>query len=103
MENGKEFNFIDRIKNIKNHRSVETSIIYALAELGELSEEVLINNSLNVKEQGKDGILGESVDVIVCMLDIIQLHNPDITDNEILELIDKKINKWENKNYIKSE
>ena len=64
-----------------------------------MTEEILIENGISYKEKGKDGILGESVDVILCALDIIFIAHPDITNEEILDVVSKKLKKWKEKNF----
>jgi NTP pyrophosphatase (non-canonical NTP hydrolase) len=65
-----------------------------MAELGELAEEVMIERGNSYKGAGVDGIIGEAVDTIVCLLDLIHLANPDMTEQELDEIALKKLNKW---------
>lgn len=90
----KVFEFSDCLKD---NRTVESNMIYAMAEMGELSEEINIKNGFSDKPEGKDGIVGEAVDVIISLLDLIKLHDPDITEKEVLEIVDRKLLKWKNK------
>lgn len=67
-------------------------------EVGELATEVAIEQGYSKKEQGKDGIIGEAVDVITCALDLIWISSPNVTDkeleDEIMRLVKKKLQKW---------
>ena len=82
---------IKNIQEIKKERTILTSSIYAQSELGELSDEVLKSINQSTKPGGEDGVFGEAIDVIICMLDIIQLDNPNITEEEILNKISQKV------------
>ena len=90
---------IKNIQEIKKERTILTSSIYAQSELGELSDEVLKSINQSTKPGGEDGVFGEAIDVIICMLDIIQLDNPNITEYEILNKISQKVDKWAVKSY----
>lgn len=66
-------------------------------ECGELATEIQISMGLKDKAPGPDGIVGESVDAILCLLDIIVVNQPDITFNDILAIMNHKMEKWERK------
>lgn len=66
-------------------------------ETGELAQEVKIAERDSYKLEGIDGILGEAVDVIICAVDLIRGSYPTITEAEIIEVVNKKLNKWVNK------
>lgn len=68
-----------------------------MAELGELSEEVGIREGHSYKKPGKDGILGEAIDVILSAFDMIYLEKKDITEEEIMAIMREKLKKWERK------
>lgn len=94
---------IFNIRNVELKRTVETSLIYAMTEMGELSDEILKGIGHSIKPETEDGVIGECVDVIVCLLDIIQLSYPEVSATqlamEINKTIDKKVDKWSNKKY----
>lgn len=90
---------LDKIKSIKTNRTVEDSLLYAMTEIGELSDEILKHKGFSNKDKQDNGIVLEAIDVIVSCLDIIQLQKPDITQEEIDKLLHTKIDKWKNKNY----
>ena len=54
----------------------------------ELLEEVDSNSA------GEDGVVGESIDMIICLFDLIFKTNPDITHEEITAYTEKKLKKW---------
>jgi len=85
-----------QLRSIEKTRTIESSLIYGMSEL---SEEILKISGHSIKPETSDGVIGESVDVILCMLDIIQLHSVDITGDEVEVIIQNKITKWANKKY----
>jgi NTP pyrophosphatase (non-canonical NTP hydrolase) len=74
------------------------NLYYVLAklqeEVGELATEVAITEGDSYKTPSKDGLIGEALDVLTCCLDIIYLNRPDITETEILNILDAKLEKW---------
>lgn len=72
---------------IKNGRTTFNILNHLKGEVTELEEEL---NGAN----GTDGVIGESVDVLLCVLDIICLEQPNITTDELNIIVLKKLNKW---------
>lgn len=72
-------------------------------EMGELSQEVLISLGKHYKQPGPDGVVGEALDVIVCMVDMIYGVYPDITEDILQEILEKKLSKWKNTQEKKNE
>ncbi len=54
---------------LKDGRTIADVIGHTMEELGELATEVKIADGKSYKDPGVDGIVGEAVDVIVCLLD----------------------------------
>jgi NTP pyrophosphatase (non-canonical NTP hydrolase) len=79
---------------IDNNRTVENILTHTSQELGELAEEVQIEMGNSYKTGGIDGVLGEAVDLIICALDMIHVHHPHHTEEDILPLVQSKLNKW---------
>ena len=79
-------------RSIHNGRTARNIFNHARGELKELEDE------LDLKDQGEapgpDGVIGEAVDVMQCMLDLIFHERPDITDEEIDTLMRTKCVKW---------
>lgn len=77
-----------------------------MQEVGELAQEVEIKEGFIRKFPGEDGILGEAVDVITCALDLIWLNSPNLTNEEIEEIIEstmkQKLEKWKHKQRVSS-
>lgn len=80
-----------RVDDNRTHFSVLSAI---MAEVGELAEEVAIDQGKSYKQPGKDGVIGEAVDVIVATLDMIHVHDPSITEEEIVAIVVAKCRKW---------
>lgn len=91
-------NIFDKIREvglkINNGRSISDIFTYAVEEIGELATEVNIEQGYSAKKPGKDGIVGESIDVIICLIDLIYTFNPGITIDDIESIVDKKLSKW---------
>lgn len=76
-----------------------------MEELGELSTEVTVTQGHGYKPEGKDGVIGEIVDTMACLVDLAYLYeresNPEITLDEINKLLYTrlvpKLDKWESK------
>ena len=78
-------------QKIRNGRTIPYIFNSLCSEVDELDIEV------NGSEQGEDGIFGESIDVILCALDLIFESNPAITNQEIVEYARKNVkNGWQN-------
>lgn len=80
---------------IKNGRTPQQILGHLMTEVGELAEEVLIDQGLSYKQAGVDGIVGESVDVILCAMDIIRVADPMLSEEELMGIVARKLYKWE--------
>lgn len=93
---------LDASKNIQDGRTRYAVLAKAGEEYGELSQEVMIRNGDHYKQPGKDGIIGEAIDLIICCTDLIYSENPNITEDEIVEIAKLKLAKWKSKSSIVS-
>lgn len=79
-------------------RSYSYVLHKAVEEMGELSEEILIEQGHSYKNKGVDGIGGESVDLAIVAMDMFYLHHSHLTASEVSELfmktVEKKRKKW---------
>lgn len=82
---------------IQNDRTIRDVMIYTMSEIGELAEEVNIATGFSSKQMGKDGIVGEAVDAIICLLDLIKQYEPNITEEQVMMVVNKKLDKWRKK------
>ena len=84
---------------VNHKRSSLYAFNYALGEMKELEEEFV--KAHTGQEAGSDGILGEAIDVIQCLVDIIRLEHPTLSHDELVELMtvtmQAKCQKWLNK------
>jgi NTP pyrophosphatase (non-canonical NTP hydrolase) len=84
----------DTSKSINDQRSIQNVFTYLITEIGELAMEVSIDTGFAQRQPDEDGIVGEAVDVVICALDIIHLALPDITEQELEQLFQRKLDKW---------
>lgn len=84
-------------KKIKTSRTKYAVTCKAMEELGECAQEVLIESGESYKEPGKDGVIGEALDTIAALVDLIYLQNSEITEEELIEQITPKLEKWQKK------
>lgn len=82
---------------VVNDRTSYYILSSAMAEMGELAEEVGIANGGSYKNAGPDGILGEALDTIACLVDLIHKEYPNITEQDLVAYMSVKLNKWESK------
>lgn len=82
-------------KRIKNDRTVYDVLASINSELGELAEEIRIKYGSSYKKPGVDGIFGEGIDVILCVIDILYVDNPNISKDDIISKVTEKLTKWE--------
>lgn len=83
--------------SIQNDRLIEHVMLKVMEEVGELSNEV--NKKVNPvnyrQDEGDDGILGEGVDAIIAIVDMLRLSGYGIDD--IKTTTSKKLDKWKTK------
>lgn len=84
----REFSF-----RIDNGRTLSSILDHGRGEMDELGEEI-VYHELGDKA-GSDGVVGEAIDVLLCVTDIIYQFNPAITNEEILAIALRKLEKWE--------
>jgi len=84
-------------RRIKDSRTPSDIFFKLGEEFGELSQELLIQAGKHYKPAGKDGVIGEALDMIVCLIDLIHRHQNDVTEEQLAEMIQKKLNKWAEK------
>lgn len=87
-----QINWLDKCREVKNKRDIISIFSHADEEFQELWDEIEL--ALAEKPQGDDGIVGEAVDVILCMLDLISIYAPELTTNDLQLIMQKKFQKW---------
>lgn len=85
---------VDAESIVEYKRTIDSVLASTMSELGETAVEVMIHNGQSYKQPGRDGIVGEAVDTILCLLDLIHLVNPDITEEQLNEIATIKCAKW---------
>lgn len=88
------FNTSRKVDQFDKNRTLQDVLGTVMEEVGELSTEIGIKSGFKNRKPGKDGIVGEAVDGIIALLDIIYLEKPDITNEELLQLTKNKCHKW---------
>lgn len=90
-----------KVSRIAKPRTKLEVMAYLMEEVGELSTEVMVDSGLSRKPVGEDGIIGEAVDCIICLMDIIYLENPMISTAAMADTVDtviaRKLDKWRGK------
>lgn len=76
------------------NRTRYSVLAHVQSEVGELAEEVAIAEGHSYKKAGPDGVVGEGVDAILAILDLIYKHKPDITEAELIAIAVAKGGKW---------
>lgn len=78
---------------VRNNRKSTDVFLQVVEEVGELSKELRTKyDTTSYKTEGEDGILGESCDILIALLDLIVLEG--YTEEDVKDIIDKKLNKW---------
>lgn len=81
--------------SVTNERTLQHVVIKTMEEVGELSQEILIHDGVTTnKPPGKDGVVGEAIDAIITLLDIIHVHSPGITEEDLVKIAKQKCQKW---------
>lgn len=89
---------LETSRQIDNGRTIQDVLTHAMTELGELAQEVQIAEGKSYKQQGADGVVGEALDVINCMIDIIYVHYGVLADEHYMAALNsRKLAKWKEK------
>lgn len=73
-------------------RTIDDAFLHLRKEIAELALEV--RNVRFELEPGVDGILGEGIDAIQCILDMILMVHPNITEADLRRVMFDKCEKW---------
>lgn len=87
-------NILEVCRTIKHNRNIGTAFKHLDEEINELSDE--ISSVVNNQKPNDDGVIGEAVDCILCLVDIIYQENSSVTTEEIDQVIQRKLAKWQN-------
>jgi hypothetical protein len=73
----------------------EFSILnYAMCKMGELAIEVNIANGASYKKPSQYGVIGKAMNTIAALMDLIHVIDPNLTEEELIEKLQPKMNKW---------
>lgn len=84
-------------KDVNNDRSNLEILAHIMEEVGELAQETIIHDGLSYKSQGSDGIVGEAVDAIISIVDLVMRTHPEVTEYQLQVIAAAKMNKWKTK------
>lgn len=79
-------------EKIDNSRTVVSTLDHAFGEMRELDDEV--GKYIRGEPLGEDGIVGECMDVINCILDLLYQAHPEITEEDMIAIQKRKCDKW---------
>jgi hypothetical protein len=82
-------------EDIKNGRTLDTVVEHWKGENQELDEELELHR--DGEPAGEDGIIGEAMDSMLCLIDMIYQVDPTITPERLKEVAKRKLEKWRNK------
>lgn len=66
-------------------RTINSIFNHMMSEVGELGIEINIVEGQSYKAPGSDGILGESIDVVLSAVDLMYVHDQYITADDIVD------------------
>jgi len=94
-----EIGIIDEIliasRTVNNKRKPLQVLCKLLEEIGELTTEInIVEGFLPAEKGGKDGVKGEAADAMNCLVDLMYLYHPDITEEEFRTIMTNKLQKW---------
>lgn len=78
---------------IDNGRTLSSILDHGRGEMDELGAEIVYHEAGEVP--GVDGVPGEAIDAILCLIDLIFQFDPAITNEQILAIAARKLEKWE--------
>lgn len=81
-------------KKVKKKRTPSDIFIALTSEIGELADELSIESGFSYKQPGTDGVIGEALDCILCLIDLIHIRDPNITEEQLMEMALLKLEKW---------
>jgi hypothetical protein len=75
-------------------RSLRDILDHGIGEMKETLDEVEIFLGDLPGPAGADGVIGEAIDTILCLLDLIYKFNPTFTEAQMVEIAESKGAKW---------
>lgn len=82
-------------KAVGNTKADQKDILASAGEeYGELATEVKIAHGLKNKPPGRDGIVGEAIDLMLCAADMIHSELGSLDNDQVKQMVMNKLNKW---------
>lgn len=102
LESMERFNILQYMQDICSaigHTKADQAdiMLSKMEETGELATEIKIARGLKPGPAGKDGIVGEAIDDILCALDILYTELGSLDNDLIKQTVINKATKWLNK------
>lgn len=82
-----------RADKLDPNRTMYSVLASTMSELGELAEEIRIVEGNHYKTK-TEGVVPEALDTISCLLDLIHVCDPSLTQLDLVRLLSPKMNKW---------
>ena len=79
---------------IDNDRTPQDILNWLFTETGELMEEHIIAQGKSYKQEGDDGVVGEAIDAILCLVDLIHVVAPELSEQDLQRIAKIKLQKW---------
>lgn len=84
-------------KNVSKYYGVRTDnsvLNYAMCQMGELAIEVNIANGASYKKSSPNGVIGKAMQTVYALMDMIHVIDPNLTEAELIQKLQPKMNKW---------
>lgn len=92
---------IETAKRINDDRTEFTILAHTMEEVGELATEITIACGKSYKSPSNDGVIGEAIDAIITLIDVINIHSQKtgvvLTEEILIQIAKAKLAKWEEK------
>jgi hypothetical protein len=91
--------FVEKTCMVVGHTKDDQNdiMLSLMEEAGETATEIKIAKGLKSGPAGKDGVVGEAIDAILCALDVIYTELGSLDNMVVKETIYNKTMKWQNK------
>lgn len=85
----------EQCRDVQAARSPVSIMLKVGEEVGELSTEVAVQAGLSYKKAGSDGVLGESADVMIAIIDLV--YKSGYSQKQLEDMMELKLGKWRDK------
>jgi NTP pyrophosphatase (non-canonical NTP hydrolase) len=81
-------------EQVNDGRTLQDVLTHMITEVGELAQEIQIDTGKSNRLPSADGVVGEAIDVVACALDVIHLQSPSLTEEDLVAIMQLKLQKW---------